>query len=449
MSNIIRIGNGQGFWGDSIDAPVRLAKDGPLDYLTLDYLAEVTLSIMQRQKLKNPNAGYARDFLDLVERILPEISDKGVKVITNAGGVNPQSCRSELIQLAKSSGKEIKIGVIQGDDIFPTLAELRKKGVSFENMDTGADFDSIMDKVYSANVYINSSTISDALDKGAQIVLAGRVSDPGLALGPCIYEFGWKDQDYDLLAAGTLAGHITECGAQCTGGNYSRWQDVPNLANVGYPIIEMQPNGKFCITKHENSGGLINRETIGEQVLYEMGDPNHYISPDVCVDFTSFRINDLGSNKVSISNVSGLAPTDTYKVSISYFAGYKATGQLTISGPNAYEKAQLTAEIIWKRLKNSGVTFEDTSTEYLGLSSCHGEINALPSQINEVVLRLGVKDSDKNKVNRFGKELAPVITSGPPGITGFSGGRPKAQEIIAYWPTLIPKELVHTSVDVV
>jgi len=449
MSNIIRIGNGQGFWGDSIDAPVRLAKDGPLDYLTLDYLAEVTLSIMQRQKLKNPNAGYARDFLDLVERILPEISDKGVKVITNAGGVNPQSCRSELIQLAKSSGKEIKIGVIQGDDIFPTLAELRKKGVSFENMDTGADFDSIMDKVYSANVYINSSTISDALDKGAQIVLAGRVSDPGLALGPCIYEFGWKDQDYDLLAAGTLAGHITECGAQCTGGNYSRWQDVPNLANVGYPIIEMQPNGNFCITKHENSGGLINRETIGEQVLYEMGDPNHYISPDVCVDFTSFRINDLGSNKVSISNVSGLAPTDTYKVSISYFAGYKATGQLTISGPNAYEKAQLTAEIIWKRLKNSGVTFEDTSTEYLGLSSCHGEINALPSQINEVVLRLGVKDSDKNKVNRFGKELAPVITSGPPGITGFSGGRPKAQEIIAYWPTLIPKELVHTSVDVV
>ena len=449
MSNIIRIGNGQGFWGDSIDAPVRLAKDGPLDYLTLDYLAEVTLSIMQRQKLKNPNTGYARDFLDLVERILPEISDKGVKVITNAGGVNPQSCRSELIQLAKSSGKEIKIGVIQGDDIFPTLAELRKEGVSFENMDTGADFDSIMDKVYSANVYINSSTISDALDKGSQIVLAGRVSDPGLVLGPCIYEFGWKDQDYDLLAAGTLAGHITECGAQCTGGNYSRWQDVPNLANVGYPIIEMQPNGEFCITKHENSGGLINRETIGEQVLYEMGDPNHYISPDVCVDFTSFRINDLGSNKVSISNVSGLAPTDTYKVSISYFAGYKATGQLTISGPNAYEKAQLTAEIIWKRLKNSGVTFEDTSTEYLGLSSCHGEINALPSQINEVVLRLGVKDSDKNKVNRFGKELAPVITSGPPGITGFSGGRPKAQEIIAYWPTLIPKELVHTSVDVV
>jgi len=449
MKNIIRIGNGQGFWGDSIDAPVNLVKDGPLDYLTLDYLAEVTLSIMQRQKLKNPNAGYAHDFIDLVGRILPKIQNDELKVITNAGGVNPNSCRDELLKLSKSTGNPIKIGVIQGDDIFPTLADLRKKGVTFQNMDTGNSFDSILDKIYSANVYINSSTIAEALEKGAQIVLAGRVSDPGLALGPCIYEYGWKVDNYDLLAAGTLAGHITECGAQCTGGNYSRWQDVPNLANVGYPIIEMHPNGEFCITKHENSGGLINRETIGEQVLYEMGDPNHYISPDVCVDFTSFRINDLGSNKVSISNVTGLAPTDTYKVSISYFAGYKATGQLTISGPNAYEKAQLTAEIIWKRLKNSGVSFDDTSTEYLGLSSCHGEINSIPSQINEVVLRLGVKDANKDNVNRFGKELAPVITSGPPGITGFSGGRPKAQEIIAYWPALIPKEFVHTSVDVI
>jgi len=449
MKNMIRIGNGQGFWGDSIDAPVRLAKDGPLDYLTLDYLAEVTLSIMQRQKLKNPNAGYALDFIDLVGRILPEIQNDGLKVITNAGGVNPNSCRDELLKLSKSTGSPIKIGVIQGDDIFPILADLRKQGVPFDNMDTGYSFDSIIDKVYSANVYINSSTIAEALDKGAQIVLAGRVSDPGLALGPCIYEFGWKADSYNLIAAGTLAGHITECGAQCTGGNYSRWQDVPDLADVGYPIIEMQPNGEFCITKHENTGGLVNRETVGEQVLYEMGDPNHYISPDVCVDFTSFKLNDLGDNKVAITNVVGLTPTDTYKVSISYFAGYKATGQLTVSGPNAYEKAQLTAEIIWKRLKNSGVSFEDTSTEYLGISSCHGEINSIPTQINEVVLRLGVKDANKDNVNRFGKELAPVITSGPPGITGFSGGRPKAQEIVAYWPALIPKELVHTKVDVI
>ena len=449
MKGMIRIGNGQGFWGDSIDAPVRLAKDGPLDYLTLDYLAEVTMSIMQRQKLKNPNAGYARDFPDLVKRILPEIQDKGLKVITNAGGVNPTACRNELLELAKPSGKEIKIGVIQGDDIFPKLQELRNLGVAFDNMDTGESFDKVADQVYSANVYINSSTISEALEKEAQIVLAGRVSDPGLALGPCIYEFNWNESDYNLLAAGTLAGHITECGAQCTGGNYSRWQGVPDLADIGYPIIEMRSDGIFCITKHKGSGGLVNRETIGEQVLYEMGDPKNYISPDVCVDFTSFALKDLGDNRVRIDNVKGFTPTDSYKVSISYFAGYKAAGQLTISGPNAYEKAQLTAEIIWKRLTNAGAQFEDTSTEYLGLSSCHGAINSIPDQLNEVVLRLGVRDMDKDKVNRFGKEIAPVITNGPPGITGFSGGRPKAQEIVAYWPALIPKELVQSTVDVI
>ena len=446
MKDIIRIGNGQGFWGDSIDAPVNLAKGGPLDYLTLDYLAEVTLSIMQRQKLKNPKTGYARDFIDLVDNILPEIQENGLKVITNAGGVSPEACREELQNISEN---KIKIGVIQGDDIYPDIQMLRDKGVTFDHMDSGQSFDEIADKVYSANVYINSLTISGALEKGAQIVLAGRVSDPGLTLGPCMYEYGWKKEEYDKIAAGTLAGHITECGAQCSGGNYSNWQDVPDMANLGYPIIEMEKDGKFCITKHEGTGGLVNRETVAEQVLYEVGDPAHYLSPDVCVDFTSFNLENMGNNCVEVTGVKGSAPTDTYKVSISYFAGYKASGQLTVSGPNAYEKAQLTAEIIWKRLENAGFDFKDTSTEYLGLSSCHGEINPVPGQINEVVLRMGVKDQDKEKVNRFGKEIAPVITSGPPGITGFSGGRPKAQEIVAYWPSLIPKELVKTTVNVI
>ena len=220
------------------------------------------------------------------------------------------------------------------------------------------------------------------------------------------------------------------------------------MANLGYPIIEMEEDGKFTITKHKDTGGLVNRETVAEQVLYEMGDPKRYISPDVCVDFTSFNLNDLENDRVEINDVKGSEPTDTYKVSISYFSGYKASGQLTVSGPQAYEKAQLTADIIWNRLKKAGYQYDDTSTEYLGLSSCHGDINPLPGQINEVVLRLSVKDLDKDKVNRFGMEIAPVITSGPPGITGFSGGRPKAQEIVAYWPTLVPKELVKTTVDV-
>jgi len=449
MSKIIKIANGQGFWGDSIDAPVNLVKEGGIDYLTLDYLAEVTLSIMQRQKLIRPDAGYARDFVDLVRRILSEIIEKDIKIITNAGGVNPQACQKAINEVACELGYDLKIGIIEGDNIFNEMDTFRNNhNVDFKNMDTGASFDEIKDKMYSSNVYIDSFSIAEALNKGAQIVLAGRVSDPGLALGPAIYEFNWKKDDFNLIASGTLAGHITECGAQCTGGNYTKWKDVPDLYNVGYPIIEMHENGFFAITKHKNTGGLINRETVAEQILYEMGNPKQYISPDVCVDFTSFTLNERNNNRVEITDVFGFEATDTYKVSISYFAGYKATGQLTISGPDAYEKAKLTADIIWKRLEKAGFIYQKTSTEFLGISSCHGEISPLPKQINEVVLRLSVKDDDKGKVDRFGKEIAPVITSGPPGITGFAGGRPKAQEIIAYWPTLIPKSLIKTKVSV-
>ena len=449
MKNIVRIGNGQGFWGDSVDAPINLAKNGSLDYLTLDYLAEVTLSIMQRQKNKNPKLGYAQDFINMISRILPEIQKKELKIITNAGGVNPKECRKKIIELFKMHKYNIKVGIISGDDILSEIHNFHKDGISFENMDTGMPFDMISNKIYSANVYIDSYTIADALKLGAQIVLAGRVTDPGLALGPCIYEYGWNKTDFDLLASGTLAGHITECGAQCTGGNHTRWQDVPNMDKIGYPIIEMNKDGKFSITKPKNTGGLINRETISEQILYEMGDPKQYISPDVCVDFTSFNLIDKGNNKVTITDTKGYNPTDTYKVSISYFAGYKSSGQLTISGPDALDKAKLTAEIIWKRLSNAGIEFNDTLTEFLGISSCHGTINSVPDQINEVVLRLSVKDNDKDNVSRFGMEISPVITSGPPGITGFASGRPKPQEIIAYWPALIPKDLVKTKVNVI
>lgn len=449
MSKITRIGNGQGFWGDSIDAPVNLIKTGNLDYLTLDYLAEVTMSIMQRQKLKNPNAGYARDFVEMVESSIDLIKQNSVKIISNAGGVNPKSCSNQLIQIANKLDHKLKIGIIEGDDIFNNLDELESKGVSFKNLETGDSFNKIRDRVTSANVYISSFPVAEALDMGAEIVLAGRVSDPGLVLGPAIYEFGWVKENINRLASGTLAGHVLECGAQCTGGNYSKWWNVPDLANIGYPIAEINSTGDFIITKPENSGGLVNRETVCEQILYEMGDPKYYISPDVCVDFTSFDLEELGNNRMHFSNVKGIVDTDTYKVAISYFDGYKATGQLTVCGPNALEKAKKTAEIIWTRLKSAGCEYSKTSTEFLGLNSCHGDISDISKNIPEVVLRLGVKDQNKDMVNRFGKEIAPVITNGPPGITGFSGGRPKAQPIVAYWPTLIPKDLINTKVSLV
>ncbi len=448
MNKTIKIANGQGFWGDSIDAPYNLIKYGDIDYLTLDYLAEVTLSIMQRQKLKNPKKGYATDFVDLIKRVISDILEKDIKIVTNAGGVNPEVCRDELLNLSNDLGLDLKIAIIKGDDILNDIDLLQSKGVNFDNMDDNSSFDNIKRNVYSANAYINSFSISEALKTGANIILAGRVSDPGLVLGPAIYEFGWKIDDYDKLAAGTLAGHILECGAQCSGGNFTDWKNIPNLDNVGYPVAILSDDTTFQITKPKNTGGKINRYTIIEQVLYEMGDPKKYISPDVVVDFTSFNINEINNDIVEISGVKGYPATDTYKVSINYFNGYKASGQLTISGPNALEKAQFTSELIWKRLKNAGISFDDYLTEYLGVSSCHGnKIKEYKSNSNEVVIRLSVRDIDKSKVIRFGKELAPVITSGPPGVTGFSGGRPRPQEIIAFWPCLINKK--HINIEVV
>ena len=446
MSKAIRVSNGQGFWGDSVDAPYNLVKYGQIDYLTLDYLAEVTLSIMQRQKIKNQDKGYATDFIDLMERIMLDIVDKKIKVVTNAGGVNPEVCKSKLIDISKKLNVDIKIAIIKGDDILSDVDSLLANGVDFENMDNGDDFQKIKNKVYSANAYIDSFSIAKALETGANIVLAGRVSDPGLVVGPAIYEFNWKETDYDKIATATLAGHVIECGAQCSGGNFSGWEEISDLTNVGYPIVTLKDDTSFTISKPEGSGGLINRYTVIEQVLYEMGDPKRYISPDVVVDFTSFDVSEKSDNVVQISGVKGYAPTETYKVSINYFNGYKAAGQLTVSGPKALEKAELTAKLIWGRLKKTGFEFEETLTEFLGFSSCYGPKISEGFSHKEVVLKLSVRDFDRNKIIRFSKELAPVITTGPPGITGFSGGRPRPQEIIAFWPCLINKKHIKTEV---
>lgn len=438
MKNI-KIANGQGFWGDSIQAPVDLINYGKIDYLTLDYLAEITISIMQKQKMKNQNFGYASDFPDLIINNYKNLFENNIKIITNAGGVNPRSCADKI----KSSlnNKKINIGIIEGDDILKHIDYFIENGVSFKNIDTGESIDKIKNNICSANVYIDSYCIKEALDMGSDIVLCGRVSDPGLTLGPLLHEFKWKKNDYNKLASGTLAGHIIECGAQCTGGNFSRWHEVKDMYNIGYPIANVSDSGDFSIIKPLNSGGLINKYTVIEQILYEMGNPSNYISPDVCVDFTSFKLEDLNEDKVIISNVKGFKPTDTFKVSISYLAGYKSTGQLTVSGPNSYLKAKKTAEIIWSRLKKLGVSFKKSNTEYIGKSDYDND--------NDITLRLSVLDDSKDNVTRFGKEISPVITSGLPGTTGFSGGRPKAQEVIAYWPALIPKKLINTKVTLI
>jgi hypothetical protein len=445
---IVRIANGQGFWGDSVDAPARLVEEGPLDFLTLDYLAEVTMSILQKQKRRDPLAGYATDFVDLVRRILPAIRKKKIRVLANAGGVNPHSCREALCEIAREQGAYgLRIGTVAGDDILSRLDELMEAGVPFQNLDDGRPLREIRDRVLSANVYISSFPAAEAFRKGADIVVSGRSTDPGLVLSPLIAEYGWGPADWNLLAAGTVAGHIVECGAQCTGGNFSRYWEVEGWDRLGYPVVEVREDGVFVVTKHEGTGGLVTVDTVAEQLVYEMGDPRSYITPDCVADFTSIRLEQEGPDRVRVHGIRGAEATDSFKVSISYLEGYKATGQLTVSGPDALAKARICAEALWGRLRRAGYEFEETSTEYGGVDSCHGPITPPAKVTNEVVLRVGVKDKDRAKVDRFGKEIAPLVTSGPPGVTGFAGGRPKAQEVLGFWPALIPKR--HVATDVV
>ena len=449
--NKVLIANGQGFWGDSILGPIRLIDEGPLDYLTLDYLAEVTMSIMQKLKSRDPNKGYATDFVALVDRILPKAIEKGVKIVANAGGVNPHACKDAVLEVIARHGiRGVKVAVVEGDDILGSLDQLMESGEPFENMDTGEPLSKVRDGVTSANVYLGAFPIAEALDQGAQIVITGRGTDPGLVIGPLIHEFGWGREDYDRLAAGTVAGHIVECGAQCTGGNYTDWRDVPNMAMIGYPVIEARPDGSFTVTKHAGTGGMVTLDTVTHQLAYEMGDPANYITPDVIADFTSFDIEDEGSDRVTISKVKGLPATPTYKVSMSYQDGWKSVGQLTISGPDALAKAKLAAEVVWQRLAFDGFEYAEHErlVEFVGANVCHEGIPVQGAEDPpEVVLRLGVKGPDKAKVARFGSELVPLVTSGPPGVTGFAGGRPKATEIIGYWPALLGKDKVTTSVQ--
>jgi len=272
--SVVRIGNGQGFWGDSIDAPVELLRGGPIDYIGLDYLAEVTLSIMMRQMLRNPALGYATDFIDLIARILPELQQRKVRLLTNAGGLNPHACRERIFEVARDLGvKGLRVGVVEGDDVMPRLPELIEAGHELANMETGAPMSTIVDQVTSANAYLGASHLVEALEQDAQIVLSGRVTDTSLALAPMMHEFGWGREDWNHLAAGTVAGHILECGAQCTGGNYSRWWEVPDLWNVGYPLVEAHADGSFTVTKHPGTGGMVTVDTVAEQLVYEMGDP--------------------------------------------------------------------------------------------------------------------------------------------------------------------------------
>ncbi len=452
MRDKIRIASGQGFWGDLIDAPYNQVTKGEIDYLVMDYLAEVTMSILQKQKNKNPKFGYARDIPALMKRILPVCKEKNIKVITNGGGVNPIACAEAIIDSAKEIGIDnLKIGVVVGDDIKDRIDEIIETGCELNNMETGESIKIVKDELLSANVYFGAFPIVEALKQGADIVITGRTTDTGLTLAPMIYEFGWEADNYDLLSAGTIAGHILECGAQSTGGNFlGDWQSIENMAEIGFPIAEAYPNGEVVITKHENTGGKVSFETVAEQLVYEIGDPKSYITPDCIANFSTIKLEDLGNNRVKVFDIKGEKDTPTYKVSCSYSSGYSAVGTLAYSWPQALTKAKAADKILRKRLENLNLKFDEINTDFVGYNATQGPLSAEidEDKINEIMLRIAVRSSDYASVERFGKELAPLILTGPPSVTGFAGGRPKPSEVVAYWPALIPKNLVKPEIKI-
>jgi hypothetical protein len=445
------VASGQGFWGDWLDAPRRQVEGGPVDYLMLDYLAEVTMSILQKQKERDPKMGYARDFLGAMESVLPAVTDRGVKVIANAGGVNPVSCGHAVLDVARAHGAEgkVRVGVVTGDDLLPRLDELIASGQSLTHMETGEPLSTVRDRVLSANAYIGSTPIVEALARGANVVVTGRSTDTALTMAPLRHEFGWGAEDWDRLAAGIIAGHIIECGAQCSGGNcLYDWRNIPDLANIGYPIVEARADGTFTVVKHPNTGGRINVPSVSEQCVYEMGDPHNYITPDVIADFSTIHLADDGENRVRVFGIKGRPATDKLKVSIAYRAGFKAVGTLVYSWPDALEKAQLADRVLRERLDNMGLKFESLLTEFVGVSATHGPLAKSSCEAPEVQLRVGVRSPDRTTVERFTREIAPLVLNGPPSVTGFAGGRPKVEEIVAYWPALVDKSFVRTNVEV-
>ena len=447
----IRIGNGCGFWGDNLDAPVLLAGQGRLDYLTLEYLAELTMSILALQKQRSAEAGYATDFLDVLERLCPILqAQPKLKIITNAGGMNPAACAAKARALLDRAGlQERVIATVAGDDLLPQLDRLLGAGQTLANLDTGEPLTSVRARVVSANAYLGARPIVSALQAGASIVISGRVADASLTLGPAVFALGWQWDDWDRLCAGTVAGHLIEWGAQATGGLWCNWKDAPDMANVGYPIAEIDAGGVFTMTKPPGTGGAVNCETISEQLLYEVGDPAAYLTPDVTADFSSVSLKQAGRDTVRIEGARGKPATDSYKVSIAYRDGFSSSGTLTILGPDAPAKARLCGEMILQRLKRGRIDLAHSNVECLGTGATVPGVIAAAALPPEVVLRVSARDPRRSAVERFTKEFAPLVTSGLPGVTGYTTGRPPVREVFAYWPALVAKSAVQAEVRII
>jgi hypothetical protein len=436
---IVRIGGASGFWGDSSFGAVQLARSGQVDYLMFDYLAELTMSLLARARQKDPEQGYATDFPTVIRLILPQLRDGQLKIVANAGGINPSACAAAIRALGEAAGHPLRVAVIEGDDVLPLADSLRTEGIA--EMSTSAP---LPDSLLSANAYLGAGPVAAALAMGAQIVVTGRVADSAMALGILMHEFGWAPDDWDRLAAGSLCGHLLECGAQATGGLHTDWEAVPDWANIGYPVAECLADGSFVVTKPAGTGGLVTPAVLAEQMLYEVGDPANYVLPDVIADFTAVTMRADGPDRVRVRGARGRAATDSYKVSATYAEGWRSFATLSVIGIDAARKARRTAEAIRDRVEamlrgRNLPGFRAHDIEILGAESIYGPHSRTPA-VREVVMKLGVEHDDPAALALFSREIAAAGTSFAPGTTGFAGGRPKPAPIVRLFSFLLPKD---------
>lgn len=443
----VRIGSASGFWGDTAMSAPQLVRGGNINYLVFDYLAEVTMSIMAAQRTKDPNAGYARDFVDItMKSLLPQLKAQGIRVVANAGGVNPIACRDALARVAAAHDLPLKIGVVLGDDLAARADEFRAQGAT--EMFSGEEFPQ---NIASINAYFGALPIARALDEGCDVVITGRCVDSAVTLGVLVHEFGWGADDYDRLAQGSLAGHLVECGAQCTGGLFTDWDTVPGWENIGFPVLEASADGSFVVTKPEGTGGLVTVQTVAEQLLYEIGDPRAYLMPDVTCDFTAVRFEQLGEHRVRVSGARGQAPTSTYKVSATFADGFRNVAILVIGGDRAAEKARRTGEAILARTSAMLAAlklppYSETRLEVIGAEDMFGA-NARPDS-REVILKIAARCPAKASLDLLAREFAPAGTSMAPGTTGLGAGRPTPSAVVRLFSFLLPKSAVNIEIDV-
>lgn len=447
----VRIGAGQGFYGDSLLPVLDVARYGNVQYISFDTLAELTLAILEKGKQKDPSMGYTRDVVPMMRNLLPIAHEKGIKLITNAGGINPPAAARAVAQVARELGLKLKVACVTGDDIFGRLDDLTAAGVVFRDKESGQELADIRDRVLFASVYLGAGVIAEALRQGADVVITGRTTDTAQFLGPLLYEFGWASDDWNRLAQGILLGHLMECSGQVTGGNLQvGWEEMANLERIGYPVAEVSEDGSFVLTKPEGTGGAVTLRTVKEQFLYEIHDPTTYITPDVICDLTTTRLEQVGENRVRVTGTVGRPAPPTLKALLGFADGWMGEGYVSFSWPKAYSKAKRAAEIVRGRLQMQGVRPQEIREEYIGINSLWGALAPEPvdeEQVNEVRLRMAIRSESRKDCEVLAREFAPLLLSGPPTASAVAG-TPAPRELMGLWSALIPRALIEPGIRI-